>query len=258
MWDYGLRRVSLFDQGGEHLYHQLLPTVSGRRPASPYFDGWLAELESGQDLDAAPAMGALVLLASDGEIVDTIVGPYSIPETKYEEISPGILGLVVPPVFEVYPQWTIIGDDVIWTDAYDRAVWQIDSIRNRTLTDSLDRTTRQVSDADQEAHFNWYSRTFGQEVSEADRQAFRFAGNTPIVTRVLADDCRVWFADFDPSGNVLHGWVGSTWEVWDRCSDHKFVVSVPMGIELVAVRGSRMLGVFQNEDNVQKIAYLSW
>src|SRR5690606_31324503 len=85
--------------------------------------------EWGQQMQPGPAGAAVVRLAADGTVLDTIVGPYPVPRVGWEIVD-SVTGsgvMVNPPTFSARPLWTVAGDRLTWTPADEPRVDVYDS-----------------------------------------------------------------------------------------------------------------------------------
>jgi len=69
----------------------------------------------------------------------------------------------------------------------------------------------------------------------------------------MVDGCEIWAGDVDPGGRSETGWLGHIWEVCDVCRGRSRVVIVPVGVELLDVRGKWIVGVAEDELGGQQI-----
>jgi hypothetical protein len=255
VWDALQRRLSHYSAAGVFLGSTVMPQRSSALPYATIADGYVMEVESGQLMDPAPARGALVRTLRDGSVVDTLVGPYPVPEYGWviTNQETGMGHMVNPPALEVYPSWTVGDGLLVWLDPISAAV----EVRNLN-TRRVERIVRLPYQAApptasvRDAYFRGLQAEFGipDEVIARERTGTRFVELRPPVARVLVDDMgRVWVAEHDPSA-FSRNYIGSRWDSIDVAQEQSSQFQFPHGYELKAVRGGRAYGITTLENGV--------
>lgn len=258
LWDAGLRRMSWFRLDGQLLHVQQLAQAQSAMPVVPVPSAFLTVAESGQLSDTAPAQGALIRIRVDSGRVDTLFGPYVVPEFGWQltDERSGAGRMVNPPLFSVAPMWRVLDDSlVVWVHAGTGRIVLLDAVNGTVRREEqLERKQRPVSDADRDLYFAAVSERMGIGPISAELRAnVNVSPVFPVASRVLVDGCSVWAADVDPTGRDESSWLGSAWEVRDVCIGQSSVVILPAGVELLDVRGALMIGVRPDETGVQRV-----
>ncbi len=258
MWDATLRRMSWFDGAGEFQRAQSLPHAQSTMPVAPHGTAFLTVRESGQLADTAKAQAALMRIGADPAIGDTLLGPFAVPEFGWEvrDERSGTGRMINPPVFAVAPSWRLHGDSiVVWVDAETGRIVVVDPKSGTVRREGrLLRASRSVSSVDRDSFFAAYARRFGIDpISDEVRATVPITTTFPVAARLLVDGCEIWAGDVDPAGRAETGWLGRHWEVRDVCRGRSRVVVVPVGVELLDVRGKWMVGVAEDELGGQQL-----
>lgn len=247
--DPALRRITFYEPSGEVLEVRRFEAGSAARPVGRIAGGWVAELESGQLTDPAPARGVLVRLNGGEVSTDTLMGPYPVPEFGWQVVSEDRGHMVNPPVFSIWPPWATNDSSLAWSPGTEPR------IEHRLTSGELLRVVtwpeepRPPADADRERYFESWMHQFEppEDVARQHRGEADFAERIPLVTRLVADDRgQVWAGGFDPT-NWLRDSVGSSWLVFGGDGRLRRAVAFPAGFELVEVRNGAALGVRQTE-----------
>lgn len=258
LWDALQRRLSRYTAEGTVLGSTSLPKRASAHPFAAVAGGYVHEVESGQLMDPAPARGALIRTGRDGESVDTLVGPYLVPEVGWvvtdEESGSG--HMTNPPALGISPPWTTTDRHLVWLDP-TRAEVEI-----RGLADGgLERLIRlpyaaaPPSDRDRNMYFQGLQAQFGfpDDMIARERERTEFVERRPPVAGVLADERgRVWVAAHDP-GAQGRDYIGSGWDVIDVDQEAGMRVELPADFELRIVRGRRVYGITTLESGVHVV-----
>jgi hypothetical protein len=249
--DFIPRRLLRFDGDGHFLGGERVEWKNAPSPLHHTGNGWIDEREWGQHPgDERQAGGALVRIGPEGEVIDTIVGSYPLPQIGYEMDAQGRMAMVNPPTFSASPSWAAHRDRIYWTPGDEPR------IEVRGADGRLERIVHLHSD--------------GAAVTEADRAGWRtamqerwgvpadaladaeFAERRPAVTAlVAAGDGRLWASAFDPA--ALSGEPGRGWYVLD--DDGRVVrrVVFPPGFRLMRVQEGLANGVAVTPEGVEVV-----
>ena len=252
------RRLSRYSAEGSFLDASQALGFSSFHPFAAVAGGYVGAVESGQHMDPAPARGALVRLERDGESADTLIGPYSVPEQGWviTDQETGMGHMVNPPVFAIYPPWTVNGGDLIWVDPLlaDIEVRDIETGEPERIV-RLPYAAVPPTASDREAYFRRLQAEFGfsDDVIALERANATFAEYRPPVADVLVDEKgRLWVARQDPTARG-RDYVGGGWDVIDLDGDRSSHVRFPDGFRLVRVQGLRAYGITTLPNDVQVV-----
>jgi len=162
VWSLIPRRLSVFLLDGTFLRTE---TVEKQSPGLPLFriiGGFLDELEWGQTVDPQPARAAIVRIVN-GAVVDTLIGPYPIPEFGWEVVDEATQTgrMVNPPVLSVRPPWTLCGESLVWGNPETGEVEFRDADGALKRVVELPKARRRVSDADRDAYIEAVVEAWG-------------------------------------------------------------------------------------------------
>lgn len=258
VWDALQRRLSHYTAAGVFLGSTVLPQRSSARPFATIADGYVMEVESGQLMDPAPARGALVRALRDGSVVDTLVGPYPVPEYGWviTNQETGMGQMVNPPALEVYPPWAVGDGLLVWLDPIT-AMIEVRNLNTRRV-ERIVRLPYQAAPPTasvRDAYFRGLQAEFAipGEVIARERTGTKFVELRPPVAGVLVDDMgRVWVAEHNPSA-FGSNYIGSRWDSIDVAQEQSSQFQFPHGFELKVVRGGRAYGITTLENGVHVV-----
>ena len=256
VWDPVVRRLSRFAFDGAVRSTERLTWKSPSTPLVRLGDHWVDQREWGQQMQPGPAGAAVVRLAEDGAVLDTIVGPYPVPRVGWEIVD-SVTGsgvMVNPPTFSARPLWTVAGDRLTWTPADEPRVDVYDSDGRHVRSIHLPREQEPVTTEVREVHARRYQARFGM-----DEESFASMRDDPNVTALLPtvsglrtdDEERIWIAAFEPG--LLGSETGRRWDVVDADGRLVLHVEFPDGFQLMRVRGGRAFGVSVLPSGVQGV-----
>jgi hypothetical protein len=258
VWDAILRRLNRFTTEGSFLGAVTLADRSAGHPIVPVRQGFVDELEWGQNVDPAPAEAVLVVRDREGVIADTVVGPYAVPEIGWEwadeDHSTGMM--VNPPVFAVRPPWAVREDEIVWAQpvANEIEFRDIETGGLRRLVRLVGQTARPTV-ADREAYVDALISAFDMDATRRTEmlESTTFAPERPTVATLLVDDeRRIWVADHDPS-KFDRNYTGSSWTVLDSDGAVQIVVRFPDSFELMTVSGGNAYGITRTTEGVEVV-----
>lgn len=255
VWDVVQRRMSKY-VSGSFVESSLLASWSGVSSFAVTKDGYVHQLESGQLADPEPARGVLVRTGREGEVIDTLVGPYPIPEYGWINDSSGTGHMVNPPAFAIPPRWAFDDHRLAVLDPL-RSTLELRDPRSGALKTliELPYMAEPPTDGEREKFFRNLQQEFGlsDEVVARERGSTTFAEVRPKVAGLLLDDKgRLWVAEHDPAGRSRR-YVGSTWHMYDLEDGSGLQVELPATFNLKAVRDGRAYGVSTLETGAQVV-----
>lgn len=258
VWDAIQHRLSRYTAEGSFLGSATLPQRRSSHPFAAVRGGYILEVDSGQFMDPAPARGALVRTRPDGAVIDTLVGPYPVPERGWvitnEETGMG--QMVNPPALAIWPPWTVEHARLVWLDPGAAAV-EVRSLE----TGGVERIIRLPYEAApptalaKDAYFDELQAEFGysDESIARRRMGTQFVELLPPVADVLMDDRgRLWVAEHDPAARG-RDYIGSGWDVVDVAQERASHVEFRDGFELKAIHGARAYGITKLENGVHVV-----
>ncbi|MFW6202348.1 MAG: 6-bladed beta-propeller [Gemmatimonadota bacterium] len=265
VWDALGRRLLRYADDGTFLGARMMPDRASAHPFAALADGYLFEVESGQLMDPAPARAALVRADRDGEPVDTLVGPYPVPEYGWQVIDEesGTGAMTNPPALSVRPRWTVAAGGLYRLDP-EAATIEVRTLDAAAVDPSVRRPTRIVrlpyeasppSLRDREAYFRALEAGVDvpEEVIARERAATEFVALRPPVADLRVDDRgRLWVAGHDPAA-PRRSHVAAGWDVIDIDRADAVHVEFPDGFELKAVRDGRAYGITTLETAVHVV-----
>ena len=258
VWDAIARRLNRFMSDGRFLDMLLIRDRYGRAPIAPQGAGYIDEIEWGQHMDPAPAGAAIVRRSAVGEITDTLVGPYPIPEIGWQwtDDSRQTGMMINPPAFSVRAAWTVNGSALFWSqpetgevrilNAYDGSLQRIIRLGNPAT---------ETTTADREAHVDASIQRYNIDPSRrsAILEGTTFAAMRPAFVTFLIDDRdNLWIVNQDP-GRPERQHMASTWNVIDAEGRLRRTIQFPESFELVDVHGGRAYGVTRDADGVEVV-----
>jgi hypothetical protein len=257
VWSLVPRRLSAFLLDGTFLRTE---TVEKQSPGLPLFrirGGFLDELEWGQTADPRPARAAIVRIAN-GAVVDTLMGPYPVPEFGWEIVDQATQTgrMVNPPVFSARPPWTLCGESLAWGNPETGEVEfrDIDGALKRVV--ELPGARRQVTDADRNAYIEAVVEAWGvpsEDVGRMRRET-EFSEVAPRLTAVLCSPVgSVWVAGFSPSVPRPMDAVGHEWTVLDPRGRATVRVRFAEGFTLFDLTDTAAYGVRPGEFGVDVV-----
>jgi hypothetical protein len=209
-------------------------------------------------MDPAPARGVLVRTRPDGTTIDTLVGPYAVPERGWvvTDEETGVGQMVNPPALAIYPPWTVSDGRLIRLDP------NAATVEVRTLDGgNVERVVRlpyQVApptESARDAYFRGLQAEFGysDEVIARERTGTEFVDVRPPLAGVLVDDRgRLWVAEHDPAARGRK-YMGVGWDAIDLGEEHSRHVRFSPGFALKAVRGEWGYGITTLESGVHVV-----
>lgn len=258
VWDAIQRRLSRYTADGAFLGSI---TLSERTSAHPFaaIDGGYAEfVESGQLMDPAPARGALIRRGRDGALLDTLVGPYPVPERGWvvTDEQSGAGRMTNPPALSIYPPWTV-HDGALVRNHPNTAVVEVRSLATGRVVRliRLPYEAAPPGEVEREAYFRSLQARLelSEEAIARERAGTEFVEVRPPVAGTIVDDRgRLWIAEHDPAA-WDRGHIGVAWDVLDPGRDRAVRVIFPEGFELQAVEGARAYGTTTLESGVQVV-----
>lgn len=213
------------------------------------------EVEWGQLYDPLPAAGAVMRRTRARVVLDTLVGPYPVPEYGWEIVdeATGAGHMTNPPALSIGPAWAIAGgllyvlfpleSRVVVVSATDGAV------RERWNLPTSARPTRS------EARRTFVTAVVNRFGGDRDRveAGTQFADSVPAYAGLVVDDQRrMWVSDHDPAA-FLGEHVGRTWTVIDPKRQVAWSVVFPRGFRLLRVVGGLAYGIARDENGVETV-----
>lgn len=247
VWDALQRRFLRYLADGTVVGSTTVLERGGARPFYPLEDGYVVEVESGQMTDPDPAQGALIQIQRNGEFVDTLVGPYEVPERGWVSADDGSGSghMTNPPALAIYPPWTVASGHVFSVDpnASTVRVYDLDMGGLRQLI-RMPYVAQPPTDRDRDAYFEGLQAQFGfpDEIIARERQQTEFATLRPSLADVLVDEgSRVWLARHDSRARG-NDYIGSSWDVIDVERGTVVHVEFPEGFLLEVIQGGQAYG----------------
>lgn len=258
IWDALQRRLNRFTSNGEFID----VTVIGDRVAAvrivPVGAGYIDEIEWGQHMDPAPARGAIVGRSRDGQVSDTLLGPFPVPDIGWQwtDQTQRVGMMVNPPVFSIRPVWDVREGSLIWS------MLETGQIEKRTLPagslTSILRTgavANPTTTADREAHVDAAIERYG--IDPARRPAILestvFAEQRPLFAAMLLDDRGwIWIAEQDPA-HAERAHVGSLWHGMDETGVIQRALRFPDSFELRIIDRGRAYGIDRDANGVEVV-----
>jgi hypothetical protein len=246
VWDPVARRISRYDADGAFVDGETLAWKGTASPLVRLGGSWIDERESGHRLEPGPARGALVRLGSDGTLVDTLLGPYTVPRVGWQitDAATGQGHMINPPTFSAPPLWTVANDRLYWASGAEPRVEIFDRDGTRVRSVVLARAVEPVTAAAREAHARGLQRRFGlsEDAVARVRDEGEYTTVRPAVSGLLVDDAgRLWIAEHEPG--LLGSEVGHRWDVTDPEGRVRRHVQFPHGFQLLRLRGQRAFGM---------------
>jgi len=249
--DFIPRRLLRYTAEGDFIAGERIEWKSAPSPLHRTRDGWIDEREWGQQPgDERSAGGALMRIGPEGAVVDTIVGPYPLPQIGYESDAQGRMAMVNPPTFSALPSWAAGSDRVYWTPG------DAPRIEVRRENGRLERIVHlhsggtAVTEADRAAWRTAMQKRWG--VPDEALADTRFAEHRPDFTALRADDAeRLWAAPHDPA--ALPGEPGRGWHLFDGEGRLVRHVVFPVGFRLLRVEEGRAYGVATTAEGVEVV-----
>jgi hypothetical protein len=256
LWDQLQRRMTTYLEDGTFIESVNIARWTGASRFVAVDDGFIRGIERGQLNDPAPAEGAIVLVDREGAILDTLAGPYAVPEYGWDtDPQTGWGAMVNPPALAIAPPWSANGETFVQLDPIAGVV----AYPGRSGTVSrqlrLPVESKTTTAEDRDAFGRGLQAEFGipDEALAAELEATEFARVRPALAGLLLDDQnRVWVAEHDP-GARASAYVGSLWNVHDPGTDSTARVQFPTHFDLRAVRGGRAYGVTTLDSGVHVV-----
>jgi hypothetical protein len=258
LWDARPPRLSLFAAAGEFL--RVVP-FEKTSPGLPL--RWLAddvvidEREWGQTYDPSPAR-ATILRVRGREVIDTIKGPYSVPEFEWKVIDPKDQtgAMVMPPAFSVRPQWEVCGSDFYWVNPSEPRLQQLAFDGTLLVIIEVPSRSRLINDADRNAYLGAIADRFDLDEAEVKRlrAETKYRLESPEITDVLCGNRgQVWIADFSARVPEPLDAVGPEWDVIGDDGRILTRIQFPQGFVLKAVAPSAAYGYAARELGVHVV-----
>jgi len=200
VWDVQSRRLTAFGPDGELAASRSIPARSSPGRIVVAGASLVDEVEWGQLYDPRPAAGAIVRRTRSGVVLDTLFGPYPVPEYGWEvsDERTGAGHMTNPPALAVGPAWTVDGERLYVLFPGRSSVVAV-SVRDGALLErwSLPSRGHPLRSGDRRRFAAAVANRFG---GEADRVEARteFADTVPAYAGLVVDDRhRLWVSDHD-------------------------------------------------------------
>jgi hypothetical protein len=258
VWDAISRRLNRFTSDGTFIGMLLIPERYGRAPVAPFGGGFIDEIEWGQHMDPAPAAAAIVMRSAQGAIIDTLVGPYTVPEIGWQWTDDTQRSgmMVNPPMFAARASWAVAGSVLVWAQPETGEIRFLDA-----RDGSVQRIIRpgnpatETTAADREAHVDASIERYNIDPSRRAAILVNtiFAPVRPaFVTFLLDDRDNLWLVNMDPARPERRH-MASTWNVIDPEGRLRRTIHFPEAFELLAVQGDRAYGIMRDADGVEVV-----
>lgn len=253
LWDQLQRRMTTYLEDGTFIESVSIARWTSAARFVAVEGGYIRGIEWGQLNDPAPAEGAVVLVDRQGSLLDTLAGPYAVPEYGWAtDPRTGWGTMVNPPALAIAPPWSANGESFVQLDPLAGVVAYADGGRTANRELRLPVESRATTKEDRDAFARGLQEEFGisDEALAQELEATEFARIRPELAGLLIDDRnRVWVAEHDPSARAS-AYVGATWSIYDPGTDSMARVQFPTDFDLKAVRTGRAYGVTTLESGV--------
>lgn len=255
VWDSRLRRLSAYSESGDFRTSWSLPGKTHQGPLQVHRGVLIDEVEWGQLADPEPAAGALVRRSRSGSALDTLAGPYPVPEYGWQvtDAETGYGHMVNPPALEVGPEWAVADDHLYVLFPRKAQVAVLSPTDGHLLeTVKLPRSARPLPPTDQDEFVAAMVDQFGVDRAAVESST-QFADTVaPYAGLVVDGGQRIWVSDLVP-GAFVDDYRGSSWIVIDRSGERAWMVVFPPGFRLIEVVDDRAYGVHRDEYGAESV-----